>query len=107
MKFRSKWENHVRKVFQDLLIYIRWLSWQENTMVSIITKESAMKDLMDMVSEHKAGKLQMSKLESDLLIETLKEKAWQELDFGQELVQGPIKLVKRVTGNVSIFFGKI
>ena len=46
MKFRSKWENHVRKVFQDLLIYIRWLSWQENTMVSIITKESAMKDLM-------------------------------------------------------------
>lgn len=76
-------------------------------MVSIISKESAMTELMDMASEHKAGRLKMSELESNLLIETLKEKAWQELDFGQEMVQGPVKLVKRVTGNVSIFFGKI
>lgn len=75
-------------------------------MVSIISKESAMAELMNMARECKEGKLKMSSIENELLIETLKQKAWLELDFGQEIIDGPIKLVKRVTGNVSIFFGK-
>lgn len=71
-----------------------------------MTVESQMSDLLELAKEHKMGNAPMSELENNLLIEIIKEKAWQELDFGQEIKEGPVKLVKRVTGNVSIFFGK-
>ena len=73
---------------------------------SVISKESDMKELLTLAEEEKVGTIEMTHLEKCLLIETIKEKAFGELDFGEEVSQGKVKLVKRVTGNVSIFFGQ-
>lgn len=75
-------------------------------MGTIISNNLALGELIKMVSEYRMGLSGLSELEGELLIETLKARALNELDFGQELSSGPVKLVKRVTGNVSIFFGK-
>lgn len=72
----------------------------------VISKENDMKELLSLAEEEKTGMVEMSHLERCLLIETIKEKAFGELDFGEEVTQGKVKLVKRVTGNVSIFFGQ-
>ena len=70
-----------------------------------MTRESKMSELLELARESKLGNISLSELENNLLIEMIKEKAWKELDFGQEIVDGPVKLVKRVTGNISLFFG--
>lgn len=72
----------------------------------MISKESDMKELLALAADEKVGVVEMSHLEKCLLIETIKEKAFGELDFGEEISTGTVKLVKRVTGNVSIFFGQ-
>ena len=76
-------------------------------MGTIVSNNLALGELIKMVSEYRTGLSGLSELEGELLIETLKARALNELDFGQELSYKKIKLVKRVTGNVSIFFGKI
>ncbi|MGD9683493.1 MAG: hypothetical protein AB7W16_20195 [Candidatus Obscuribacterales bacterium] len=51
------------------------------------------------------GKESLSEMDRSLLVEILKERGHKELDYGEELTCGSIRLVKRVTGNVSLFFG--
>jgi hypothetical protein len=60
---------------------------------------------MGLVAESKdEAKSEMTATERALIIELLKERGREELDFGQELCFSGVKLVKRVTGTVSIFF---
>ena len=74
--------------------------------VAMVSESCPMKELLDMAGNHKAGNLALSETESELLIAIIKEKAWQELEYGEEMVVDKVKLVKRVTGNVSLFFSK-
>jgi hypothetical protein len=62
---------------------------------------------MRIAASHKSGSINLSLVDESLLIELLKERGREELDFGQELVVDTVKIVRRVTGNVSIFFGKV
>lgn len=57
--------------------------------------------------EHKNGSVNLNSIDHQLLIELLKERGRMELDYGQELVVDSVKIVRRVTGNVSVFFGKV
>lgn len=51
------------------------------------------------------GRDSLSDIDKSLLVEILKERGRTELEYGQEISFGTVKLVKRVTGNVSVFFG--
>ncbi|MBK9144389.1 MAG: hypothetical protein IPM23_17985 [Candidatus Melainabacteria bacterium] len=71
-------------------------------MYSIISSEQTTGQLMQIAMD---GKESLSEMDRSLLVEILKERGHRELDYGEELTCGSIRLVKRVTGNVSLFFG--
>lgn len=60
---------------------------------------------MKVAAELRDGVNELSNIDKELLIELLKERGRKELDYGQELVVEKIKVVRRVTGAVSVFFG--
>lgn len=64
-------------------------------------------ELMRIAAEHKGGGKSLTPFDERLLLELLKERGREELDYGQELVVDSVKIIRRVTGNVSVFFGKI
>ncbi len=75
--------------------------------MDVISPHLSTPDLMRIAAESKSGSVKLSDIEQQLLLEMLKERGREELDFGQELVVDSVKIVRRVTGNVSIFFGKL
>ncbi len=62
--------------------------------------------LLKVANDHHTGVLSLSDGERCDLIELLKEKARDELEFGEEVLFEKVRLVRRVTGAVSIFFEK-
>lgn len=64
-------------------------------------------ELMRIAKEHKNGGKGLSPIDERLLLELLKERGREELDYGQELIVDNVKIIRRVTGNVSVFFGKV
>ncbi len=61
--------------------------------------------LMRIAADHHQGVIKLSDLDKSLLLELLREKGREELDYGQEIELETVRLVKRVTGSVSVFFG--
>ncbi len=61
--------------------------------------------LMRIAADHHQGIIKLSDLDKSLLLELLREKGREELDYGQEIELETVRLVKRVTGSVSVFFG--
>lgn len=74
-------------------------------MVAISPDMSTM-ELLKLANDNFLGQLELSELDRGLLLELLREKGREELEFGQELEHEKVRLVKRVTGAVSIFFEK-
>lgn len=72
-----------------------------------ISPQLSTPELMRIAVEHKNGSVNLNSIDHQLLIELLKERGRMELDYGQELVVDSVKIVRRVTGNVSVFFGKV
>ncbi|MBX9691806.1 MAG: hypothetical protein K2Z81_05435 [Cyanobacteria bacterium] len=62
-------------------------------------------ELMRVAADFRNGACQLSNVDRELLVALLKERASKELDYGQELSVDQVKLVRRVTGAVSVFFG--
>ena len=75
--------------------------------MNVVSPNLSTPELMRLAAEHKNGSAGLNKTEELLLIELLKERGRMELDYGQELTIDTVKIVRRVTGNVSVFFGKI
>lgn len=75
--------------------------------MTALTPQQSITELMQLALSDKNGQLNLSDVDRELLVAMLKQKAFDELDYGQEVVLETIKVVKRVTGNVSVFFGKI
>ncbi len=63
-------------------------------------------ELMRVASDFRNGVCQLSNVDKELLVALLKERARKELEYGQELAVDQVKLVRRVTGAVCVFFGK-
>jgi len=62
--------------------------------------------LLKLANDNHVGAIQLSEPERTLLITLLKEKAQDELEYGEEIEFEKVRLVRRVTGAVSIFFEK-
>ena len=76
--------------------------------MNVVSPTLSTPELMRIAAEHKnGGSTSLSAIDERLLLELLKERGREELDYGQELVIDSVKIVRRVTGNVSVFFGKI
>ena len=62
--------------------------------------------LLKVANDNHVGAVQLSEPDRALLITLLKEKAQDELEYGEEIEFEKVRLVRRVTGAVSIFFEK-
>ncbi len=72
-----------------------------------ISPDLTIQEMLKLASDHKDGSVPMPEEECIALIALIKEKAADQLDYGEEMIVGNARIVKRVTGAVSVFFGKI
>ena len=62
--------------------------------------------LLKIANDNHVGTIQLSEQDRAFLITILKEKAQDELEYGEEVEFEKVRLVRRVTGAVSIVFEK-
>lgn len=72
-----------------------------------ISPDLTIQELLQIASDHKDGSKPMPEEDCAELIAMIKTRACDELDYGEEMIVGTARIVKRVTGAVSVFFGKI
>ena len=63
-----------------------------------------LKELLQIVADNHTEKIQLSDEEKENAIAILKSRAIEELDYGEELKVGKVRLIKRVTGAVGLYF---
>ncbi len=74
--------------------------------MTAFSPDMSARQLLKVANDHHTGVLALTDGERCDLIELLKEKARDELEFGEEVLFEKVRLVRRVTGAVSIFFEK-
>jgi hypothetical protein len=60
--------------------------------------------LLRMAADHHQQKVTLSDGDKKLLIALLKERGAEELEFGEELEVDGVRMVRRVTGAVGVYF---
>lgn len=61
-------------------------------------------ELMRVAADHHHKRIQLPELEKKALIDLLKQRGQQELDYGEELEVDSVRLLRRVTGAVGVYF---
>ncbi len=69
-----------------------------------IDPELSTVELMKVAADDHQKKIELTQGERDQLFSLLKERGRQELEYGEELEIDAIKLIRRVTGAVGIYF---
>jgi hypothetical protein len=62
-------------------------------------------ELMKLAADHHQKRVELSAPQKDLLINLLKERGRNELEYGEELEVETVRLIRRVTGAVGVYFG--
>ena len=70
----------------------------------IVNPELSTVELMLIAGDDHQKKIELSQAERDQLFALLKERGREELEYGEELEMDTVKLIRRVTGAVSIYF---
>lgn len=60
--------------------------------------------LLNLLADHHHGRAPLKDEDKQLAVVMLKKRAEEELEFGEELVHDSIRLIKRVTGAVGVYF---
>lgn len=74
--------------------------------MTAISPDMSTMQLLKIANDNHLGAVQLSEQDRAFLITLLKEKAQDELEYGEEVEFEKVRLVRRVTGAVSIFFEK-
>ncbi len=61
-------------------------------------------ELMKLAGDNHQKKIELTDAERDHLFQILKERGQLELEFGEELEIDNVRLIRRVTGSVGIYF---
>jgi hypothetical protein len=61
-------------------------------------------ELMKIAADHHQKRLELTPAEKELLISTLKERGRNELEYGEEIEIENVRLIRRVTGAVGVYF---
>lgn len=69
-----------------------------------INPELSTVELMKLAADDHQKTIELSQAERDQLFDLLKERGRQELEYGEELEIESVKLIRRVTGAVGIYF---
>jgi len=69
-----------------------------------VDHQLATTDLMKLAADNHHKRIELSDDDRCELISLLKKRALEELDFGQELEHEKVRLIRRVTGAVGVYF---
>lgn len=72
--------------------------------MSKVTEEMTTAQLMRLAADYNAQRVELSDDERFELVGLLKKRAAEELDYGQEIECETVRVVRRVTGAVGVFF---
>jgi hypothetical protein len=72
--------------------------------MSVVNAEMSTTELMKIAADNHHKRIQLSDDERAELIALLKKRAAEELDYGQELEHDTVRLIRRVTGAVGVYF---
>ncbi len=61
-------------------------------------------DLMKVAADHHHKRIELSEQERKALIDLLKLRGQEELEYGEELEVDSVRLLRRVTGAVGVYF---
>jgi hypothetical protein len=69
-----------------------------------VNQQLSTTELMKMAADNHHKRIELSDDDRSELISILKRRAADELDFGQELEHETVRLIRRVTGAVGLYF---
>lgn len=72
--------------------------------MSAVNPNLNMQQLLNLLADHHHGRAPLSEEDKQLAVGLLKTRAEEELEFGEEIVHDSIRLIKRVTGAVGVYF---
>lgn len=61
-------------------------------------------DLMKVAADHHHKRAELSEADKKALVDLLKQRGQQELEYGEELEVDSVRLLRRVTGAVGVYF---
>lgn len=61
-------------------------------------------ELLLLAADHHHKRIELDDVERKALIELLKQRGQQELEYGEELEVDSVRLLRRVTGAVGVYF---
>lgn len=72
--------------------------------MSAVDPNLTLQQLLNLLADNHHQRITLSVEDKQLAIGLLKKRAEEELDFGEELVHDSVRLIKRVTGAVGVYF---
>jgi hypothetical protein len=72
--------------------------------MTVVNAELSTTELMKLAADNHHKRIELTDDERCELIALLKRRAAEELDFGQELEHETVRLIRRVTGAVGVYF---
>ncbi len=72
--------------------------------MSIVTEELTTAQLMKLAADYNAQRVTLTDDERAELVALLKKRASEELELGQEIECETVRVVRRVTGAVGVYF---
>lgn len=72
--------------------------------MSVVTEDMTTAQLLRVAADYNSQKLTLTEDERQQLVALLKARAAEELDYGQEIECETVRVVRRVTGAVGVYF---
>lgn len=72
--------------------------------MSAVNADMSLKELLQLVADNHHGKVSLSDDDKMLAVGLLKSKGMDEMDYGEEMKVDKVRLVKRVTGAMGLYF---
>lgn len=72
--------------------------------MSVIKQDLSTAELLKLAADNHHRRIELSEDERREVIALLKKRAAEELDYGQEIEHDSIRLIRRVTGAVGVYF---
>jgi hypothetical protein len=72
--------------------------------MSEVNPSASIQELLRLLADNHQKKIQLSDEDKQLAVDIVKRRALDELEYGEEIEVDKVRLIKRVTGAVGIYF---
>jgi len=72
--------------------------------MSEVNPSASIQELLRLLADNHQKKIQLSDEDKQLAVDIVKRRALDELEYGEEVEVDKVRLIKRVTGAVGIYF---